>query len=398
VQTVEPARISHKAIPEFADFAHTGPGTLAGEYMRRFWQPVMRSEDLLPARALPITIMSENYTLFRGEGGEPHVVAQRCPHRSTVLSVGTVEGDSIRCHYHGWRFDGGGQCVEQPAEDDGFAAKVRIAGYPTREHVGLIFAYFGPGEPPSFPNVPAFPDGITEARCEVVPINYFQSWENTWDEVHVAWTHRAGGMHAIPDLSQETFEETDYGVLKRSQKSDGLRRVAVYLMPNIIRVLVPPPNALDKKHSGPRLRESYLFLVPIDDENHMLFNTQEARVPENEREAYAKVYAEYLRKRAEARPRTEVAADILAGKLRIADVLDHPNLVTIEDIVAQAGQGRIVDRSQEWLGRSDAGIIFLRKLWMREMRALAEGCPLKQWAPMKEMPRVDNSAGSTAML
>jgi Periplasmic binding protein len=117
-------------------------------------------------------------------------------------------------------------------------------------------------------------------------------------------------------------------------------------------------NALDNKHSRPRLRESYLFLVPIDDENHMLFNTQEARVPEHEREAYAAVYAEYIRRRADARPRTEVAADILAGKLRIAEVLDHPNLVTIEDIVAQAGQGRIVDRSEEWLGRSDAGVIF----------------------------------------
>jgi 5,5'-dehydrodivanillate O-demethylase len=122
----------------------------------------------------------------------------------------------------------------------------------------------------------------------------------------------------------------------------------------------------------------------------MLFNTQEARVPEGEREAYGKVYEEYLRKRAAARPRAEVAADILAGKLRLADVLDHPNLVTIEDIVAQAGQGRIVDRSEEWLGRSDAGIIFMRKIWMREMRALAEGRPLKAWAPMREMPRANN--------
>ena len=390
MQITETPLIPHKALSEYADFARTGPDTLAGRYMRMFWQPVMRSEDLLAGRALPLKIMSDDFTIFRGAGGVPHVVAQRCPHRRTVLSVGSVEGDSVRCHYHGWRFDGGGQCVEQPAEGDGFAAKVRISSYPTREHVGLIFAYFGPGEAPDFPRFPEFTDGITEVRVEHVPINYFQSWENTWDEVHVAWTHRGGGMHAAPNLAAETFEETDYGALKRSQKSDGLRRVAVYMLPNVIRVLVPPPNALDNKHSGPRLRESYIILVPVDDENHMLFNTQEARVPEGEREAYGKVYDEYLRKRAAARPRAEVAADILAGKLRLADVLDHPNLVTIEDIVAQAGQGRIVDRSEEWLGRSDAGIIFMRKIWMREMRALAEGRPLKAWAPMREMPRANN--------
>jgi len=31
---------------DWNDFAHTGPGTLAGRYMRMFWHPVYRSQDV----------------------------------------------------------------------------------------------------------------------------------------------------------------------------------------------------------------------------------------------------------------------------------------------------------------------------------------------------------------
>ncbi len=86
---------------DYTDFEHTGPGTLAGRYMRMFWQPIYRTEDLVPGRAVPIRIMSEDFTLYRGEGGACHLVAFRCAHRGTQLSTGWVEGDCVRCRYHG---------------------------------------------------------------------------------------------------------------------------------------------------------------------------------------------------------------------------------------------------------------------------------------------------------
>ena len=97
------------------DFVHTGAGTLAGRYLRMFWHPVYVAHELEPGHAIPIQIMREKFTLYRGEGGFPHVVDFRCAHRGTQLSVGWVEGDCIRCFYHGWKYDGTGQCVEQPA-------------------------------------------------------------------------------------------------------------------------------------------------------------------------------------------------------------------------------------------------------------------------------------------
>src|SRR5438270_11130358 len=135
--------------------------------------------------------MSEDFTLYRGEDGTPHLVAFRCAHRGTQLSTGWVEGDCIRCFYHGWKYDGAGQCVEQPAEDAGFASKVKIGSYPTEEYLGLIFAYLGDGDAPPLPRYPEFEaPGVLLADLYTRQCNYFQHLENGVDEVHLAFVHR----------------------------------------------------------------------------------------------------------------------------------------------------------------------------------------------------------------
>ena len=72
----------------YEDLVSTRPGSLAGNFMRRFWHPIHRAEELRSGEAKPIEIMSERFTLYRGETGTPHVVGFRCPHRGTQLSAG----------------------------------------------------------------------------------------------------------------------------------------------------------------------------------------------------------------------------------------------------------------------------------------------------------------------
>ena len=175
--------------PEWSDFTHTGPGTLAGRYMRMFWQPVYLADDLPAGRTKPIRIMSEDFTLYRGESGQPHLMAFRCAHRGTQLSTGWVEGDNLRCFYHGWTYDGSGQCVEQPAEPEPFCSRIKIRSYPVREYLGLIWAYLGEGEPPPFRRVPQLEaeDELCIAGTigggRVLPFNYVNNMEN--DPGHV---------------------------------------------------------------------------------------------------------------------------------------------------------------------------------------------------------------------
>ncbi len=90
------------------DLYSTGPGTLAGEYFRRHWLPAGRSRDLAAGRARPVQLLSEHITVYRGKSGEVHAVQAACPHRATLLSTGWVEGDAIRCRYHGWKYSGNG--------------------------------------------------------------------------------------------------------------------------------------------------------------------------------------------------------------------------------------------------------------------------------------------------
>src|ERR1700753_587391 len=111
------------------DFVRTGPGTAMGRSLRRFWQPVYLGRNLRAGRAVPLRIMNEDYTLYRGESGVAQVLAPRCAHRCTQMSTGWVEGDALRCFYHGWKYDPSGQCIEAPAERAGFAQNVKVRAY-----------------------------------------------------------------------------------------------------------------------------------------------------------------------------------------------------------------------------------------------------------------------------
>src|SRR5215472_6927749 len=369
------------------DLARTGPDMPGGRFMRRFWMAVYRSQDLPKGQAKPIRIMSEDFALYRGESGQAQVIDYRCLHRGAQMHLGWVEGNDIRCIYHGWKYDCTGQCIEQPAEDSSFAAKVRIGSYPTREYMGLIFAYFGEGNQPAFPPYPGERrDAIVDLwNVEAVPCNYLQCFENSMDEVHVAFVHLPGGSHSkIADLPQVGAEETDWGMLRTGTRSNGKVRRSLHYMPNVTRVLVPPVAGMDGVGGWV---EIFFNFTPIDDENHLWLITSNVTVKDGEREAYLAKRAEYHQKIAAARPAKDLALELMAGQHTYAD-MKHPDLVIVQDIAVQAGQGRIADRQHERLGRSDTAIILWRKILARELRAVATGRPTKDWtrAPENELP------------
>lgn len=363
------------------DLICTGPGTLAGNYLRRFWLPIYRGEELRVGEARPIEIMSERFTLYRGATGAAHLVGFRCPHRGTQLSAGWVEGDSIRCMYHGWCFDAAGQCTDQPAEDLSFASKIRIPGYPTREYLGLIFAYVGAGEAPAFPRFPHMEeDGVLEVlSTEVWPCNFFQRVDNNGDSYHVAFVHRgaysvsaANRREGLPDIAKE---ESPWGTTSYASFRQGWRNVFHFFMPNVYAFRNPTPE--------PECdwEDRMQWDVPMNDDHALEFRLR--RLPLTGATADA-----YRARRAAAASTPPVSVvkmgeAVLAGELNYQELdnifADKIALVHVQDYVAQVGQGTIADRAQEHLGRSDVGIILFRKIWERELTALAEGRPLKQW-------------------
>ena len=361
------------------DLSTTKPGTPGGIFMRQFWHAIGRSEDLPAGKAKPIRIMSEDYTLYRGTDGVAQVTAYRCPHRGAQMFLGWVEEDSIRCVYHGWKFKRDGRCVEMPAEEPGYEAKVRIPAYPTQEAFGLIYAYFGEGEAPAFPPYPA-PTGeglIDPWPVEHVPCNYLQCFENSMDEVHVAFTHSPGGSHSIlaQDLPIISAEEKPWGMLRFGKRKTGKVRHTLHYAPNIVRVIVPPLAGMDGIGGWPEIT---FHFTPVDDENCLWVITSRVYVSESETETFREKRKAFYERRAAAPPVDQVVREIWNGEHVFADVR-HPELAIMQDIAVQAGQGRIADRESEFLGRSDNGILLWRRILARELRAIAAGEPHKTW-------------------
>lgn len=359
---------------KWPDFEYTGQGTVAGNYLRSFWQPVYISADLPSGKARPLKIMGQTYTIYRGESGEAHVIADRCLHRGTLLSTGTVEGEQLRCFYHGWKYDSNGQCVERPAERT-CPATLRAKAYPTREWAGMVFAYLGEGGPPAFPALKVLSgEGYLTAQALRRPFNYFNQLENGLDEVHFNFVHRVsrfakqGLTLEIPVLS---CEETEYG-LSRVSVRGGVERRTHFLMPNVNVTLL-----FDAWH--------VVWRVPVDDVSHISFTVDYFEGSPEEIARYREERAKEASEIAAARPATEIVGEILAGRMDVQDVTDHPDLLSVQDGVALAGQGVIAERHHEVLGLSDNHIIRMRRLWAEDLGALQEGRERRAWRWPEEL-------------
>ena len=352
---------------------------------------------------MPIRVMSEDFTLYRGETGTPHLIDFRCAHRQNQLSTGWVEDDDIRCFYHGWKYNGSGQCVQQPAEPQPFCERIKIRGFPVQEYLGFIWAYLGDSEAPPLPR---YPDLEGEGKLRISAYdresNYFQSLENTPDHAHVYFVHyrrtiagpeafhewRKNGPTGLPRISAT---EVDWGIQIHLSLEYG-DHVQGVVMPNIARRWSSMQHRQDGR--GPEGEaetdswvDSWAWRVPIDDESYRSFNL---------------VQSHGRAERPARRPReewtgpsgtaNELAQAILRGEHHVDEFVRHPDAGSIQDNVSQTGQGRLTDRSKEHLGQSDAGIVVLRQVWMRELRNLANGETLKQWSIPPSLRQIPVSA------
>jgi 5,5'-dehydrodivanillate O-demethylase oxygenase subunit len=175
-------------------------------------------------------------------------------------------------------------------------------------------------------------------------------------------------------------EETPWGVAIHATRRGGSVRTVQFCMPNMTRRTSPPDDPAET-----RWQEALAWRVPIDDQAYRSFNLDLAFLTGEPAERFRRTLQEREAVREAAGSIDELAGRVLRGELPIDTVKDHPNVVNIQDTVAQVGQGAIADRRAERLGRSDIGIILIRKIWERELTALAAGHRLKQWERLPEL-------------
>jgi 5,5'-dehydrodivanillate O-demethylase len=142
------------------------------------------------------------------------------------------------------------------------------------------------------------------------------------------------------------------------------------------------PNAVHFMSAAGMLRdfETFIWNVPVDDENHILFFLfLAAHLSPEAGDNVAHVVRgarEYLN---ELPSVEEISNSVMSGRIRWEDVEERLDLPILEDDIVLRSQGVIVDRSAERLGSSDTAIILLRKLYAREMAAIEVGRPLTRF-------------------
>jgi 5,5'-dehydrodivanillate O-demethylase oxygenase subunit len=360
---------------DVVELTQTGPETIAGRYLRRFWLPVAEVGDVAPGRAKAIQILGQQFTLFRGVTGDPHLVDYFCAHRSSPLFTGHVEGDCIRCFYHGWLYDAAGQCVEQPAEDAAFADKVRIEGYPVRVYQGLVFAYLGNEVPPPFQTLARFSaPGFNGTSSYVRKTNYLNSLENSVDYTHPFFVHKNSeftGVGVNREIPRVAAVETDYGIAGKKLYSDGKAQINHILM---------PLSALIVNVEGETTFDHLAWRIPIADNSHRTFILNHAELFGDELEHFQAARARRSEMLKKLEPQLAVVDAIFRGEVYVDDVdLSRPDIISIQDCVAMELQPPIGQRRPDRLGRGDLAIILLRRLLRREFQALETGRPLKDW-------------------
>jgi phenylpropionate dioxygenase-like ring-hydroxylating dioxygenase large terminal subunit len=107
------------------------------------WYPLAWADEVKEGKAIGRRFAGQPIVLWRGKGGRVFALEDRCAHRQVPLHLGVVEGDRLKCHYHGWAYDAGGRCVDIPYLRERLPNGVKA--YPTCEVDDLIFVF--PGDP-----------------------------------------------------------------------------------------------------------------------------------------------------------------------------------------------------------------------------------------------------------
>jgi phenylpropionate dioxygenase-like ring-hydroxylating dioxygenase large terminal subunit len=162
-------------------------------FLKNCWYVAGWAHDLRAAQLLACTIIDEAIVLYRKGDGSVVALEDRCCHRFAPLSLGRLEGDDLRCMYHGLKYDSTGACIEIPGQK-AVSRKMRVTSYATVEEHGWIWVWMGDpalADPILIPAAVGPEDPTWTLRCGQMDYqsNYLLINDNLTDFTHLAYVH-----------------------------------------------------------------------------------------------------------------------------------------------------------------------------------------------------------------
>ncbi|MGA0313951.1 MAG: Rieske 2Fe-2S domain-containing protein [Alphaproteobacteria bacterium] len=179
-------------------------------FLRDRWYVAALSKELTQ-EPLGRTICGEPIVFYRKTDGSPVALEDRFCHRQTKLSLGTIEGDELRCRYHGLKFNAQGRLIEIPSQKK-IPSDAGVKCYPTLEDQNYIHIFIGDPDKalttPHYTHHELSLEGWTSMQAQ---FNAECSWrllvDNLMDFTHVPWSHKntigAAGLEATDEQTTE---------------------------------------------------------------------------------------------------------------------------------------------------------------------------------------------------
>ena len=248
-------------------------------FVRNAWYIAAESREL-GTQPLGRLLLKEPVVLYRRSDGTPVALEDRCCHRRAPLSHGRVEGDALRCGYHGFVFEPGGRCTWVPGTDR-IPSSARVRAYPVVEKHRWIWVWMGDvakADPARIPDLFQNDSPAWASASSVLPVkaDYFLLVENLMDLSHVAFTHlnSIGSAEDIdPDLHWERGEDFARGTRlalnlspSRNMVQRGItynmdvKKVMTFLPPCHVVIDITRSEANPPAGQAPRIAAHHLIL------------------------------------------------------------------------------------------------------------------------------------------
>ena len=243
----------------------------------RGWFMVAEASEL-GSRPIALRFFGKDFALYRGESGKVVLLDGHCLHMGAHLASGKassivaanqqIEGDSIRCPYHAWRYDANGQVDHIPNSTGPCPKGAKITSYPVAEALGAIMMWHDPeGGPPDYPppdlpewDNPRWINGVYD-HLGVLQIHPQEILDNMADSNHLGPTHGVPPEYFSNRYEGHLYFQTQGGF--RKEYNAYLRTYTWYTGPGLL---------MSRMRIGDAKSVELIFHTPVENGSVRVWN------------------------------------------------------------------------------------------------------------------------------